>query len=191
MHFRFLDRNSSDDAMLQMGSVAAAARCMSAAGPAASHLLGGTNTSVDLPKAETSFGLSTEALCCAMPGERCGAKWQVRRQKLFLSNGNSGFFQAEGREAQSQSGERHSMGEEKGNSSLFAVFVLSLLTLALIPWTIYKTCGSGGSEQVAQPWLVSLLGAPGVMRCHHNSESSAEAAMLPTGCNSTATKWCI
>ncbi len=60
------------------------------------------------------------------------------------------------------------MGEEKGNSSLFAVFVLSLLTLALIPWTIYQTCGSGGTEQVAQPWLVSLPGAPGVKCCHHN-----------------------
>ena len=77
------------------------------------------------------------------------------------------------------------MGEEKGNSSLFAVFVLSLLTLALIPWTIYKTCGSGGAEQVAQPWLVSCWVHQVACAPITTVEGAAVAAMQPTGCRST------
>ena len=76
------------------------------------------------------------------------------------------------------------MGEEKGNSSLFAVFVLSLLTLALIPWTIYKTCGSGASEQVAQPWLVSYAEC---LRCHVLPSQPFKAQLELQCCQQAAT----
>ena len=44
---------------------------------------------------------------------------------------------------------------------MFAIFVLSLLSLALFPYTIYRFCNSGDAEEVVKPWQVrdfSLMG---------------------------------
>jgi translocation protein SEC63 len=41
----------------------------------------------------------------------------------------------------------------KGSSALFAVFVFSILSLFLIPYTIYKLCGGPEEESEAvKPW---------------------------------------
>ncbi|CAD7704428.1 unnamed protein product [Ostreobium quekettii] len=43
------------------------------------------------------------------------------------------------------------MTEHTGSSPLFAVFSLSILSLILIPWTIYKLCSKG--QENVQPWV--------------------------------------
>ena len=47
------------------------------------------------------------------------------------------------------------MAEQTGSSPMFAIFVLSLLSLALIPYTIYHFTGQGDAEDVVKPWQVS------------------------------------
>lgn len=42
------------------------------------------------------------------------------------------------------------MAEEGDGSPLFAVFFLSLLSLVLIPWTLYKCCSK--SQESLQSW---------------------------------------
>lgn len=37
---------------------------------------------------------------------------------------------------------------------MFAIFVLSLLSLALFPYTIYRFCNTGDAEEVVKPWQV-------------------------------------
>lgn len=38
---------------------------------------------------------------------------------------------------------------------MFAIFVLTLLSLALFPYTIYRFCNSGDEEEaVVKPWQV-------------------------------------
>lgn len=43
------------------------------------------------------------------------------------------------------------MKETTGNTSLFPVFLLSILSLVLIPWTIYKCCYASASD-AAKIW---------------------------------------
>lgn len=49
------------------------------------------------------------------------------------------------------------MAEQQGSSPMFAIFVLSLLSLALFPYTIYRFCNSGEGEEVVKPWQVCPL----------------------------------
>ncbi|KAA6421625.1 MAG: translocation SEC63 protein [Trebouxia sp. A1-2] len=44
------------------------------------------------------------------------------------------------------------MAEQQGSSPMFAIFVLSLLSLALFPYTIYRFCNTGDAEEVVKPW---------------------------------------
>mmetsp|Transcript_2646 Transcript_2646/g.4510 ORF Transcript_2646/g.4510 Transcript_2646/m.4510 type:complete len:749 (+) Transcript_2646:96-2342(+) len=45
------------------------------------------------------------------------------------------------------------MGDEITSSGLFSVFVVSIFSLVLFPYTIYRLCaGDEGSESTAQPW---------------------------------------
>lgn len=44
------------------------------------------------------------------------------------------------------------MEEQAGSSPLFAVFVLSLFSLFLIPYTIYKLCVAAAPDEVVKPW---------------------------------------
>lgn len=37
---------------------------------------------------------------------------------------------------------------------MFAIFVLSLLSLALFPYSIYRFCNAGEGEEVVKPWQV-------------------------------------
>ena len=47
------------------------------------------------------------------------------------------------------------MAEQQGSSPMFAIFVLSLLSLALFPYTIYLFCNAGDAEEgVVKPWQV-------------------------------------
>lgn len=46
------------------------------------------------------------------------------------------------------------MVEQTGSSPMFAIFVLSLLSLALIPYTIYRFTSQGDAEDVVKPWQV-------------------------------------
>ena len=46
------------------------------------------------------------------------------------------------------------MAEQQGSSPMFAIFVLSLLSLALFPYTIYRFCNTGDAEEVVKPWQV-------------------------------------
>lgn len=43
-------------------------------------------------------------------------------------------------------------GEVDAGTPLFAVFVVSLLSLFLIPFTIYKLCNAASSDRVVKPW---------------------------------------
>ncbi|KXZ42319.1 hypothetical protein GPECTOR_162g134 [Gonium pectorale] len=45
------------------------------------------------------------------------------------------------------------MVEHKGSGSLFAIFALSLYSLFLFPYTIYRLCCGGAEETVVQPYL--------------------------------------
>ncbi|KAF5837295.1 Sec63 Brl domain-containing protein [Dunaliella salina] len=44
------------------------------------------------------------------------------------------------------------MGDNTQSSGLFSVFILSIFTLALLPYTIYHFCCSGADDDVVQPW---------------------------------------
>lgn len=44
------------------------------------------------------------------------------------------------------------MEEQAGSSPLFAVFVLSVYSLFLIPYTIYKLCVAAAPDEVVKPW---------------------------------------
>ena len=44
------------------------------------------------------------------------------------------------------------MAENAGSSPLFAVFFLSVYTLFLIPYTIYRGCVAASPEDVVRPW---------------------------------------
>ena len=47
------------------------------------------------------------------------------------------------------------MAEQQGSSPMFAIFVLTLLSLALFPYTIYRFCNGGDEEEaVVKPWQV-------------------------------------
>lgn len=47
------------------------------------------------------------------------------------------------------------MAEQQGSSPMFAIFVLTLLSLALFPYTIYRFCNNGDEEEaVVKPWQV-------------------------------------
>lgn len=49
------------------------------------------------------------------------------------------------------------MAEQTGSSPMFAIFVLSLLSLALIPYTIYHLTSQGEAGDVVKPWQVRSL----------------------------------
>lgn len=38
-------------------------------------------------------------------------------------------------------------GEHTGSSPMFLIFVFSLYSLVLIPWSLYKLCGGGGEGE--------------------------------------------
>ena len=44
------------------------------------------------------------------------------------------------------------MAEQEGSSPLFAIFFLSIYSLLLIPFTIYRLCSAASSEDVVKPW---------------------------------------
>lgn len=44
------------------------------------------------------------------------------------------------------------MPEQAGSSPLFAVFFLSVFSLFLIPYTIYKLCVAASPDDVVKPW---------------------------------------
>ena len=44
------------------------------------------------------------------------------------------------------------MAEQAGSSPLFAVFFLSVFSLFLIPYTIYKLCVAASPDDVVKPW---------------------------------------
>ncbi|KAK9831724.1 hypothetical protein WJX74_007311 [Apatococcus lobatus] len=44
------------------------------------------------------------------------------------------------------------MAETVGNSALFGIFLLSLLSLVLIPYTIYRLCFAEAEQRSVQPW---------------------------------------
>jgi len=51
--------------------------------------------------------------------------------------------------------------ESQGNSPLFAVFFLSLYSLFVIPYTIYKLCNAASADDVVKPWeAVRVLDHP-------------------------------
>lgn len=55
----------------------------------------------------------------------------------------------------------------KGSSSLFAVFVFSILCLFLIPYTIYKLCGGTEEEsEDVKPWEGVRRGFPSYAMRH-------------------------
>jgi translocation protein SEC63 len=57
------------------------------------------------------------------------------------------------------------MVEQAGSSPLFAVFFLSVFSLFLIPYTIYKLCVAASPEEVVRPWeAVSALTEPASTR---------------------------
>ncbi|KAK9829144.1 hypothetical protein WJX72_004149 [[Myrmecia] bisecta] len=45
------------------------------------------------------------------------------------------------------------MTEHTGDSPMFAIFLVSILSIVVIPWTLYKFCGSSDDEEVVQPWM--------------------------------------
>jgi translocation protein SEC63 len=44
------------------------------------------------------------------------------------------------------------MGETEGSSPLFVIFILSIYSLFLIPFTIYKLCVAAAPDEVVKPW---------------------------------------
>ena len=43
-------------------------------------------------------------------------------------------------------------GESENGAPLFAIFVISLFSLFLVPFTIYKLCKAAGDEEAVKPW---------------------------------------
>ena len=58
------------------------------------------------------------------------------------------------------------MAEQQGSSPMFAIFVLSLLSLALFPYTIYRFCNTGDAEEVVKPWQVLRRSMSCALMCH-------------------------
>ena len=58
------------------------------------------------------------------------------------------------------------MAEQQGSSPMFAIFVLSLLSLALFPYTIYRFCNTGDAEEVVKPWQVLRPSVSCAVMCH-------------------------
>ncbi|KAK9848100.1 hypothetical protein WJX84_012284 [Apatococcus fuscideae] len=56
------------------------------------------------------------------------------------------------------------MAETVGNSALFGIFLLSLLSLVLIPYTIYRLCFAEHEEQSVQPWSSGKSRSQGLPR---------------------------
>ena len=50
------------------------------------------------------------------------------------------------------------MADNTQSSGLFSVFVLSIFTLVLLPYTIYHFC-AGAEDDVVQPWQPGGRGA--------------------------------
>jgi hypothetical protein len=44
------------------------------------------------------------------------------------------------------------MGAQAEGAGLFVVFFLSLYTIVLVPYTIYKLCNLSEDKQVVKPW---------------------------------------
>ena len=42
--------------------------------------------------------------------------------------------------------------QQEGSSPLAAIFFLSIYSLLLIPFTIYRLCNAASSEDVVKPW---------------------------------------
>jgi hypothetical protein len=49
--------------------------------------------------------------------------------------------------------------EHTGNSAMFGIFVLSIYSLFLIPFTLYRVCAGSEEEEAAQPWQASAAAA--------------------------------
>ena len=48
-------------------------------------------------------------------------------------------------------------GDIDSGTPLFAIFVISLLSLFLVPFTIYKLCNAASNDEAVKPWeAVSL-----------------------------------
>jgi translocation protein SEC63 len=45
--------------------------------------------------------------------------------------------------------------EHKGNSAMFGIFILSVYSLFLIPFTLYRVCSASDEAEAAQPWQAS------------------------------------
>ena len=50
------------------------------------------------------------------------------------------------------------MPDQAGSSPLFAVFFLSVFSLFIIPYTIYKLCVAASPDDVVKPWEAVRLG---------------------------------
>lgn len=72
------------------------------------------------------------------------------------------------------------MAEQTGSSPMFAIFVLSLLSLALIPYTIYHFTSQSESEDVVKPWQVRAVKLSIQERKHVRLE--AFCAVVISGC---------
>lgn len=44
------------------------------------------------------------------------------------------------------------MAEQEGSAPLFAIFVLAIYSLFLIPYTIYKLCLAASPDEFVKPW---------------------------------------
>ena len=42
--------------------------------------------------------------------------------------------------------------EADSGTPLFAIFVISLLSLFLVPFTIYKLCNAASNDEAVKPW---------------------------------------
>ncbi len=59
------------------------------------------------------------------------------------------------------------MEEQAGSSPLFAVFVLSVFSLFLIPFTVYKLCVAAAPDEVVKPWESVSPSRKSRSRCLH------------------------
>ena len=74
------------------------------------------------------------------------------------------------------------MVEAESSGSLFIVFFLSLYTIILIPYTIYKLCNfSSESKQIVRPWL-QVQGPPHLLLA--SVTHGVRPACPLTGCHS-------
>lgn len=65
--------------------------------------------------------------------------------------------------------------QQEGSSPLFAIFILAIYSLLLIPTTIYRLCSAAGSEDVVKPWEAV---SPFNLTCSPVKVSSALALQL-------------